>query len=163
MMHILSILILRGYLLKFCVPEAVRYCKLFQSSFCEDTYWNISGIDGENQIRVAFNPHFARIPIEILPGLPGYKSGGFLSILILRGYLLKWTHSIRTPESTSIFQSSFCEDTYWNNGLCCWKNIHSYTFNPHFARIPIEIIFSQFWCVDLTQLSILILRGYLLK
>ncbi len=117
----------------------------FQSSFCEDTYWNLPNIISNMGVvvlsililrgyllksaistsrtghPVTFNPHFARIPIEI-------------SALL---FSVPWWNN---------FQSSFCEDTYWNPvelGL----TIPSHNpFNPHFARIPIEIKIGHTHC-----------------
>ena len=85
-----------------------------------------------------FNPHFARTPSEICAYTGIAKRAIHLSILILRGHLLKY-----------IFN--------------CVPGSKKRTFNPHFARTPSEICSPGRDQENYIALSILILRGHLLK
>ncbi len=133
----LSILILRGYLLKYTVEKPGKEQNIFQSSFCEDTYWNCKQCQYFGA-QCTFQSSFCEDTYWNTPlGLRGLRLTP-LSILILRGYLLKYCKALSPLPYPS-------------------------TFNPHFARIPIEMMdmWKSFCLCE--YLSILILRGYLLK
>ena len=159
----LSILILRGHILKSPPPPTV------------------------NTWGQTFNPHFTRTHFEIGRPRGGRPCGGYLSILILRGHILKSGYTginIKNEIlSILILRGHILKYDQWKA-----PGHRGWTFNPHFTRTHFEIWTLQsarwvntgfqssfyedtFWNQDYDRaarrgdapLSILILRGHILK
>ncbi len=138
----------RMHLETYCFHLTFYWKLFFQSSFCEDASWN------------------------------GVCKGTFLkakrlSILILRGCILKHKQIRYTYPSEFCFQSSFCEDASWNIGYVLATQMSFTPFNPHFARMHLEtrrlntlhsrsLIFQSSFCEDASWNLIVHLLTYFL-
>ena len=110
----------------------------FQSSFYEDTFWNHIIEQRLVVLKNNFQSSFYEDTFWNRLSASKCSRPQGLSILILRGHILKFFENLISTSVIRIFQSSFYEDTFWNyRGLDMYKSADA--FNPHFTRTHFEM------------------------